>query len=617
MLKEFYIFEGDSYDDALNKALQELSLTKDEVAVEVLKEKKSFMFRRGSTKLKIIPTVKKVKEEPAEAFLEEIEPILVDNIELDPNIHQEKEDFILTYREDGLYLSVIKDPKVKDQDLTQNILEYLKDKQVKDYDLVQATLAVHEKGREYRIAPNQQEVLVDSTLKTQFSKDKMEVSIYITKALGGNHFTLETLKQELIDNNINYGVDEEQLSRLVKLKHTDHYVPIAKGRAPIDGIDGKVIYHFNPSKEHKPVVLEDGSVDFKHLDIIKNVKQGDLLVEVLPPSDGVPGINVMGVEVPAKKGKEGKFKKGKNTTESDDGLKLYAAIDGQVRIDDGKVTVSEVYQIQGNVDNSTGNINFNGTVIVNGNVRSGFKISAEGNIEVNGVVEGATLISKGNIILNRGIQGNNAAYLECEGNLVAKYIENSKIKCDGDITADFILHSDVVAKGKIILAGKKSLVVGGEIRASEEIRARVVGSHMGTLTKLEVGVDPEIRNKYEELKGEALELQKNCENLKKTIDLLNRQAKITPLPQSKEEILIKSIKTYEYLKKKYDLLHEELQLMEERIQNLSMGKVHVEDRIYPGVKVIISNALRYFYDESTCCTLSKKDGEIYIGPFEK
>ncbi len=608
-----YVFEGENYNDTLVKGLLQLNLTKEEVDVELLEDKKGFMFKKGYVKLKITPKAKDQPSEEIDLYEEEVEEFVIDK-DLLQEMEGGKSSFQLDYREDGVYLRI---SEKETGDLTQEILDYIKSKQVKNYELVQVSLATQDKSNEYKIAPPQPEVLVDSTLKVQFSKDKMEVSILITKPQGGSLFTLESLRQELNNHNIIYGIDEQQLGRLVKVKWTEHFVTIAKGKAPINGTDGRIIYYFNTSQEHKPVILEDGTVDFKHLDIVKNVNKGDLLLEVIPPSEGVPGINVLGKEVSAKRGKESKFKKGKNTTESEDGLKLYAAIDGQVRTDDGKIAVSEIYQIPGNVDNSTGNITFNGTVMVNGNVKSGFKIVAEGNIEVNGVVEGATLIAKGDIILNRGIQGNNCADLQCQGNLVAKYIENAKINCQGNIAADFILHSEVVAKGKITLAGKKSLVVGGEVRAGDEIRAKIIGSHMGTLTKIEVGVDPEERNKYEKIKGEVIELQNNCDNLKKTIDLLSRQAQSAQLPQSKEEILIKSVKTHEFLKEKLQVLMEELQLVDEKIQNLANGKIHVEDKIYPGVKVVISNAVRFFYDEASTCTLLKKEGEISIGPFEK
>ena len=73
--------------------------------------------------------------------------------------------------------------------------------------------------------------------------------------------------------------------------------------------------------------------------------------------------------------------------------------------DGDKIFVSDVYDVPDDVDNSTGDIEFNGSVVVHGNVRTGFCIKCGGNIEVYGVVEGADLDAGGDIILHRGVQG--------------------------------------------------------------------------------------------------------------------------------------------------------------------------------------------------------------------
>ena len=67
----------------------------------------------------------------------------------------------------------------------------------------------------------------------------------------------------------------------------------------------------------------------------------------------------------SKAGKTSGFRR-KNVVETEDGLRLLADAAGQPKIIDGKVTVLEIYEVNGNVDNTTGNIRFNGKVIVKG-----------------------------------------------------------------------------------------------------------------------------------------------------------------------------------------------------------------------------------------------------------
>lgn len=79
-------------------------------------------------------------------------------------------------------------------------------------------------------------------------------------------------------------------------------------------------------------------------------------------------------------------------------------MDGHVSLVEGKVFVSDVYEVE-NVDLSTGNIDFEGSVQVNGNVSSNFVIRAGGNVIISGVVEGAYIEAGGNIIIARGMNG--------------------------------------------------------------------------------------------------------------------------------------------------------------------------------------------------------------------
>lgn len=614
MNKNYIIIEGDSYENALNDGLSKLNLTKNEVEVEILEEKRGYIFRKPYIKLKLIPKQNGIEN----SLLKKIDE-LNKEIEIQDNLLDEESFFHIDYLPDGIYITITKTLSRSREYKINRIINYLEKKSVTEFDIDIINKCIDEEIADtpFKIAPYQKEKLIDGDVLIDVSKDGLQAYLMITEADGGKDITMEEVKLKLEEKNIAYGVDHEQILNIFENRLFDKKVLIANGQESQDGEDGKVKYHFHQGKKHKPKALEDGTVDFKDLNLITNVKSGQLLIEIIPPTDGVPGIDVFGKEISNKKGKKIKIAKGKNVVENEEGLKIYAATDGQVFLKNGKIEVSKVYEVPGDVDTSTGNIKFNGKVVVKGNVKSGFSVDADGDIEVNGVVESSTLIAKGNIILNRGVQGNNQAYLECSGNLIARYIENSTIKCLGNIEADCILHSNVVAGLNIIVSGKKSLIVGGHIRSGEEIRAKIIGSHMGTATNLEVGIDPNERIKYEEINEEIGEIEKNLSNLKKTIQLLTKLEKESNLSRNKKEILIKSIKTNEYLQDKHSILSEEKEALEFKMQNLSRGKIHVSGIMYPGTKITILNAVRHVYDEISNSTLYRKEGEVVIGPYEK
>lgn len=165
------------------------------------------------------------------------------------------------------------------------------------------------------------------------------------------------------------------------------------------------------------------------------------------------------------------------------------------------MVVSNVLELV-DIDNSTGDIEYNGDVTIKGNILAGFSVKAKGDVVVQGVVEGATVIAGGNITFNRGIQGMNKAVIKAGGNIVSKFIESvSLVEAGGNIESDSILHSRVVAKGFIKATGKKGLIIGGDVKATSFIEAKTIGNEMGTTTVVGVGVNPTMKKRMDELKN--------------------------------------------------------------------------------------------------------------------
>lgn len=109
-----------------------------------------------------------------------------------------------------------------------------------------------------------------------------------------------------------------------------------------------------------------------------------------------------------------------------------------------------------------------------------------------------------------GIAGQDKTVIECKGNLYVRYIDRAKIEVEGEIKCrDAILHSQVNAGQKITLESKKGMVMGGVVRARDEINVQVLGSKMGTATEVEVGTSPVLRK-------ELIELEKRSPPWKKS-----------------------------------------------------------------------------------------------------
>lgn len=413
---------------------------------------------------------------------------------------------------------------------------------------------------------------------------------------------------------IKVGLMEDQLIGVLNNEFYGEKVLIAEGIKAIDGKDGYVKYNFELDKKATPKVKNDGTVDYRELDIINNVKKGDVLAELIPAKDGKDGYRVTGEIIKYKPGKPPYIKYGKNIELLEDGKTLVSKIDGLVELKGNRLIVSEFFEVK-NVNNETGNIYFNGTVLVRENALNGFQIKADGDVEVRGVVEGAYIENKGDVIIRQGIQGYNRPTIQTKGNITTKFVENAIINVGGNIMAEAIMHSQIACKGNINLIGKRGLIVGGICRAGKEIKAKTIGSSMATSTILEVGTDPYALERKEKLKQELEIAEENLDKITKSLNLLENLKKANRLDGEKTQMYLRLLKTRNMLLEKLRDNKKEYEELDKIIANLSRGIVKVSGTIYPGVKIIIGNSNYFVRDEMKRCTFYREEGEIKIGPY--
>lgn len=427
--------------------------------------------------------------------------------------------------------------------------------------------------------------------------------------------TFEEIEEVICDKGLLHGINNDLITELQNEIKCNNVYEIAKGTLPQKGIDGKVIYEFNTDKLIKPSLLEDGSVDFHNLNIVNNVARGDVIVRIKPEVEGEPGKDVFGEVVPAPPVKKALLPKhGPNITSAKGGKELISEIDGHVDLIYDKVVVNEVMNITGNIDHNTGDLNYNGSIVIAGNVLSGFSIRAQKNIEVMGLVEGATLLAGGSIIIRGGVQGMDKARIICNGTLAAKYISNAFVKANGSINTNSILHSEVSCNDKIIVDGK-GLISGGKVRANKAIDTKTIGTHLGTKTFIEVGVDPDILEKYYEFKEKKQELEEERKKIKQIIKVLEERKQKGVIKPDRLAVLQKSYKTRNQLIKDATAADQIVKQLFPLIENVRDGKVKAALTVYPGVIVTIGSQSMVVRNKIDRCTLVLDGGEVRVAPY--
>jgi len=450
---------------------------------------------------------------------------------------------------------------------------------------------------------------VDAVIRTSISSNRMSAFLCIDPPLnGGNPPTLAKLEAALANGKITYGINTARLKELAESPIYNENIEIAQGIMPIHGVNGTCEYKVRVAVEPKPKINSDGTVDFRDLGIVENVKKGHLLCELTLPTNGTEGMTVTGKMLLPLRGKPVPSLSGENTELSQDGTAIYAKIDGQVEYDGRKIHVSKTFSIKGNVDNSIGNVKVVGNVVISGTVYPQFVVEASGDIEIYGTVASATLKADGNIILCSGIINSE---LSCKGDLTSKFIENSNISVLGSVTADYIINSNIECGHCLQLAGSKGRIFGGSCVVGQDIVARVIGSEAWPRTDLKLGTIPMVMERQQKLIKLLAGLEKQIESLKSLVAILQQQASSNQINPQNQILLDKTLFSYETCLNTFKTSKQELADINETIKKMGHGKIICSDHIFPGLNITIGSArlsivdkmtsTSFYYDENNIC----------------
>lgn len=422
-------------------------------------------------------------------------------------------------------------------------------------------------------------------IKIDISKDKLIAYLNIQEDENGIILNKENLLNALNNKKIIYGIIQKNIEYACANPENVKDLIVAQGVKPINGEDGKIIFQVEFKSSAAPKILEDGTVDYKNLELFKNIKKGDVIAKKINPTEGKTGINIFGQKIEPIKGKDIRIPAGKNTVIKGD--LLVADSDGHIIYNGSKIEINKILEVK-EVDTSVGNIITFASVKVTGNVKSGFIIESQGDVEIFGVVEASTIKAKGNIIIHKGVQGNGRALLIAEGDITAKYFQNCNISAKGSVFSEAILYSNVKTSESVKLIGSKGQILGSKIMAAKEIIAVNVGSDMGTVTELQVGILPETRMKISELN---IQIKQSRDNIEKVEKVLNYLGKFEYLPPDKREIYEKTKISLEQLKILHENLNEQLAYLNAQAKDSSNSIIKILGVVYQGTKIVIDDII--------------------------
>ena len=357
--------------------------------------------------------------------------------------------------------------------------------------------------------------------KVQVSSDGLEATMTFKIPDGKNEvpkFTAAQLLGFLSNANVSFGIDQEMLARLADSPIYGRPIKVATGTPQQQGTPGYYEYLFDTNFNRKPTIRPDGTADYMSIKTIETVQEGDVIATYHPAVQGSRGMSVRGQILEPKPVRDLPPLIGRGFDRSSDNLTYTAKIDGKIEVNQGKILVSPVHEVQGDVGIETGNIKFNGDVIVHGGVHDGAVIDAAGNVIIHGLIEDCDIRAGKDLFLLSGVKGNEKTIIDCKGSITAQFVEYAIITCAGNITADYFFKSKISCDGHIELNGNNASIIGGYVSAVQGVEANDIGNSFGTITNVSVGVDVERAAEYEMLAKKIMALNANVQKIKKGIE---------------------------------------------------------------------------------------------------
>lgn len=445
---------------------------------------------------------------------------------------------------------------------------------------------------------------LDAEVWFYLSADKLAAWMLVFPPAGvGQQINRDMIYRGLKAKGITYGVDKTLADRLSRDEHRycTLYV-IAVGVPAFNGKNGNIVDAFPRGAQRFLDTDEYDQVDYTNLNWIQNVEQGDEICRLILPTEGEPGVNVLGQEIPAKSGKAAVLPKGRNTEISEDGTRLLAQLPGHVEFTNRAFHVKPVLEISENVDFSTGDIKFLGDVHVHGDVCSGFTVRAQGNVQVDGVIEAGSIVEAGgDLMVTKGILGDGETVIRGRRGVFAKYMEGVTAYVRENLQTDCLVNCEVYCDGDVQVESGRGTIIGGQVWAAQKVAARIVGAKSECRTTITLGGQPCATAERKRLLEEIDELEKELEKAETQLDSPARAAKL-----SRSKVRLPAAKL------KLNQLDKELEEYEDE-NNEDNDRRRLECGIaYPGTEIIIDEERMVLRQEKRQCIAKLLLGEIIL-----
>jgi uncharacterized protein (DUF342 family) len=463
--------------------------------------------------------------------------------------------------------------------------------------------------------------IIKPRVELVLSKDLLEVKarLNVSKAeLAESKAEIITEIMEFINK---FGVKEGVLHEVISsgLLPGDEVV-IAQGIPPVHGEDAKVTYY--TLSERKPIIQQDGTADYYEMNFLDEVKQGEWLGEKILASIGTPGLTVTGEVLPANPGKDKQLYYDRETiaaVDEADKIVLYARINGAFAKVNGNIMVQEVMIIEGDVGSKTGNIDYDGSVIIKGTINDGFSVHATKDISVlssMGLGSVDSIISRtGDIYIKGGIFGKEKAFIQAANNVYMKHANECTIQAGGDIHIGLYAIGCKITGNNIFLDVNRGRIIGGKIQAKAQVVTAFIGNEAERSTSINIeGFDrATLKKELDELVDKHHKLMIIMDKLKRELDVFEDSfEKIVEERTAADQAESDAMRSkYEQIRRVIFTVDERKKALMTFLKTKGEGEVKIMRKAFPKTSLLIKDFQKEI-EKSTTGVFFVKDKSLFF-----
>ncbi|WP_423196468.1 Flagellar Assembly Protein A N-terminal region domain-containing protein [Cupriavidus sp. H19C3] len=343
--------------------------------------------------------------------------------------------------------------------------------------------------------------LLDGEFELEVSPDQLVLRMTLVAPEGGRPIEIEDIRSAAAGMHVTAPLDLAAIEAALAQGNCEN-LEIARGTPPVVGTPAIFTSLVQP---RKPAQVEDEGVhfDLRDLGSLLLVNPGTALMRRTPAVAGRDGVDLFGKPLPADEVEDTPFADdltGVSADPNDPNL-LLAVIAGSPKVLPHGVCVSPVVDVEA-VDLHSGNVTFDGSLRVSGDIRTGMSVKVTGDVVVNGTIEAAHVEAGGDVIVKGGIIGkaetahgdaNEIASVRTKGAVHARYIQNAIVEATTEVIVESGIRQSDVSAGERVVVGTptgQGSISGGRTRAMALVSVAVLGAPAGTATTVQVGLNP-------------------------------------------------------------------------------------------------------------------------------